>query len=80
MMFQKETCFGLGALSGAILGLVVFIVLDTSGTIYRQGYTHGQVDCLTGKVVVELQEKPDGTRKWATTQPIERRNKDQYDE
>lgn len=52
--FAVGFCFGV-----AFTGLLVLFLPE-----YTKAYTKGQIDALSGKVVVYLKENSDGSRQW----------------
>lgn len=59
---QKEFIIGL---SSFMLGVVFFtIVLVLTDNTYFKGYKDGQIDCLNGKVKMELKVKEDKSTEW----------------
>lgn len=46
------------------LALIIFLGLLCMFASYSGGYRQGQIDALTGNVVYELVEHPDGTKTW----------------
>ena len=50
-----------------IIGIIVFITISSVFTERTDMYKQGQVDAMSGKIVFELKELPDGTRMWART-------------
>lgn len=55
---------GIAFIIGIILGAAVIVISSGIFVENTMPYKAGQIDALSGKVLYELKDQPDGTRIW----------------
>ena len=55
---------GLAFTIGLSLGAAFIVIMSGIFVEYSTFYKSGQIDALTGRVLFELKDQPDGTRVW----------------
>lgn len=53
---------------GLLIGLIIAIVVTGFYPEYTNLYRQGQIDAISGKILFELEVKPDGSAAWERKQ------------